>query len=112
MFSRYFIGDIDFIVLGHYWYADRSVGNFALKVEKKLKLPLVVITGDHGAPLFHLGRRVEYLEFTNANKFLENANHYLIVHKESDLQQIDEKLRRIIVSLITMTDSRELDIKN
>ena len=53
---------------------------------------------DHGALLFHLGRRVEYLEVTNANKFLENANHYLIVHKESDLQQIDEKLRRIIVS--------------
>ena len=53
---------------------------------------------DHGALLFHLGRPVEHLEVTNANKFLENANHYLIVHKESYLQQIDEKLRRIIVS--------------
>jgi phosphoglycerol transferase MdoB-like AlkP superfamily enzyme len=39
--------DINFIELGHYWYADRSIGNFAHKVEKKLKLPLVVITGDH-----------------------------------------------------------------
>ncbi len=42
-----FVADIDFIVLGHYWYADRSIGNFALRVEEKLKLPLIVITGDH-----------------------------------------------------------------
>jgi hypothetical protein len=53
---------------------------------------------NHPALLFHLGRRAEYLEIENANKFLENANHYLIVHKEPYLQQIDEKLRRIIVS--------------
>jgi phosphoglycerol transferase MdoB-like AlkP superfamily enzyme len=39
--------DIDFIELGHYWYADRSIENFALRVEKELKRPLVVITGDH-----------------------------------------------------------------
>jgi phosphoglycerol transferase MdoB-like AlkP superfamily enzyme len=39
--------DINFIELGHYWYADRCIGNFAHSVEKKLKLPLVVITGDH-----------------------------------------------------------------
>ena len=53
---------------------------------------------DHAALLFHLGRPVEYLEVADANKFLENPNHYLIVHKEPYLQQIDEKLRRIIVS--------------
>jgi len=41
------VADIDFIELGHYWYADRSIEKFALGVEKKLKLPLVVITGDH-----------------------------------------------------------------
>jgi hypothetical protein len=45
-----------------------------------------------------LGRPVEYIEVANANKFLENSHHDLIVDKESDLQQIDEKLRRIIVS--------------
>ena len=39
--------DINFIELGHYWYADRCIEAFALNVEKKLKLPLVVITGDH-----------------------------------------------------------------
>jgi phosphoglycerol transferase MdoB-like AlkP superfamily enzyme len=39
--------DINFIELGHYWYADRCIKNFVLGVEKKLKLPLVVITGDH-----------------------------------------------------------------
>jgi len=53
---------------------------------------------DHAALLFHLGRPVEYIEIENANKFLENNNHYLIVHKEPYLQQIDKKLRRIIVS--------------
>ena len=49
------------------------------------------------ALLFHLGRPVVYLQVANANNFLENANHYLIVHRQSDLEQIDEKLRRIIV---------------
>ena len=39
--------DINFIELGHYWFADRCIEDFALNVEKKLKLPLVVITGDH-----------------------------------------------------------------
>jgi hypothetical protein len=40
---------------------------------------------------------VEYLQVADANHFLENPNHYLIVRKKSDLQQIDEKLRRNIV---------------
>ena len=53
---------------------------------------------DHAALLFHLGRRVEYVEIADANKFLENPNHYLIVHKESDLQKIDERHRRLIIS--------------
>lgn len=53
---------------------------------------------DHEALLFHLGRPVEYIEVANANNFLENPNHYLIVERESKLEQIDEKLRRIIVS--------------
>jgi hypothetical protein len=53
---------------------------------------------DHEALLFHLGRPVEYIKIENANNFLKNANHYLIVDRESKLQQIDERLRRIIVS--------------
>ena len=53
---------------------------------------------DHAALLFDLGRPVEYVELADANNFLENPNHYLIVDKESKLEQIDEKLRRIIVS--------------
>jgi hypothetical protein len=52
---------------------------------------------EHAALLFHLGRPVEYVEIADANKFLENANHYLIVHKQSDLEQIDEKFKRTIV---------------
>lgn len=52
---------------------------------------------DHAALLFHLGRPVEYLKVADANHFLEKPNHYLIVDKESDLEQIDEKLRRAIV---------------
>jgi len=53
---------------------------------------------DHPALLFHLGRPVEKIELADANHFLENANHYLIVPEESYLQQIDVNLRRIIVS--------------
>jgi 4-amino-4-deoxy-L-arabinose transferase-like glycosyltransferase len=52
---------------------------------------------DHAALLFHLGRHVEYIQAANASHFLENPNHYLIVDKESDLEQIDEKLRQAIV---------------
>ena len=52
---------------------------------------------DHAALLFHLGRHVEYVQVANAKSFLENSNRYLIVDKESDLQQIDEKLRQAIV---------------
>ena len=51
---------------------------------------------DHAALLFHLGRPVEYVQIAKANQFLENPHHYLIVDKESKLQQIDEKFRRII----------------
>ena len=39
-----------------------------------------------------------YLEVADANKFLENADHYLIVERESKIEQIDEKFRRIIAS--------------
>jgi len=53
---------------------------------------------DHHALLFHLGRPVEYIQVADANKFLENPNHYLIVHKGPFLKKIDKKLRRIIVS--------------
>jgi len=53
---------------------------------------------DHAALLFHLGRPVEYVELSNANHFLQNSNHYLIVGKDSKLQQIDEKFRRVIFS--------------
>jgi len=53
---------------------------------------------NHEALLFHLGRSAEYIKVADANKFLENDNHYLIVPKESYLQQIDKKHRRIIVS--------------
>ena len=53
---------------------------------------------EHAALLFHLGRPVEYFEPADAKNFLENSNHYLIVHKNSNLEQIDEKLRRIILT--------------
>ena len=53
---------------------------------------------DHAALLFHLGRPAEYVDIADANNFLENPNHYLIVDKESKLEQIDEKRRRIILS--------------
>jgi len=53
---------------------------------------------DHAALLFHLGRPVEYVDIADANKFLENADHYLIVDKKSKLEQFDVNLRRIIIS--------------
>ena len=90
----FFMGDI---------YA--RVGNtkmsreFAEKVAQTVPGNAILGTLDkHAAVLFHLGRRVEYVELADANNFLEKSNHYLIVHKESNLQQIDEKHRRIIIS--------------
>ena len=56
---------------------------------------------DHAALLFHLGRPVEYVEIADANKFLDNLNNYLIVDKESKLEQIDVNLRRIIIAGIS-----------
>lgn len=34
-------------VLGHLWYADRSIGDFVRSAEKKLSMPLFAFTGDH-----------------------------------------------------------------
>lgn len=53
---------------------------------------------DHAALLFHLWRHVEYVEIADANKFFENLNQYLIVDKESKLEQIDVNSSRIIIS--------------
>jgi phosphoglycerol transferase MdoB-like AlkP superfamily enzyme len=41
------ISNVNFNVLGHFWYADRCIGDFAKKTEAKLKFPLVVVTADH-----------------------------------------------------------------
>ncbi len=72
---------------------------FAEKVAQTVPDNVTIGTlDDHAALLFHLGRPVEYVEIANANDFLKNPNHYLIVERESKLEQIDEKLRRIIVS--------------
>jgi hypothetical protein len=72
---------------------------FAEKVAQAVPGNIRIGTLDnHEALLFHLGRPVEYVDIENANQYLENPNHYLIVPKEPYLQQIDKKLRRIIVS--------------
>jgi phosphoglycerol transferase MdoB-like AlkP superfamily enzyme len=34
-------------VLGHLWYSDKCVGDFADKAERELERPLIAITGDH-----------------------------------------------------------------
>lgn len=34
-------------ILGHLWYADKSVADFAAETDRKLKRPLIAITGDH-----------------------------------------------------------------
>jgi hypothetical protein len=61
----------------------------------------------HAALLFHLRRPAQYIEVANANNFLENQNHYLIVDREFRLEQIVENLRRIIVSAYpTDTDAQ------
>jgi len=52
----------------------------------------------HAAFLFHLGRPAEYVEPADADNFLENSNHYLIVHKEYLLQMNDDKHKLIIIT--------------
>ena len=92
--SIFFVGDV-------YQRAGNTVLSraFAEKVAQTVPDNGCLDTLDaHEALLFHLGRPVEYIEVADANKFLQNPNHYLIVTKESYLQQIDKKLRRIIVS--------------
>ncbi len=41
--------NLDFNMLGHFWYSDRCIGDFVKGIEKKLKLSLIVVTGDHAA---------------------------------------------------------------
>ena len=90
----FFIGDI-------YARAGNTLlsREFAEKVAQTVPDNVTIGTlDDHAALLFHLGRSVEDIDIENANSFLENPNHYLIVERESKLEQIDEKLRRIMVS--------------
>ncbi len=39
-------------ILGHYWYADKCVGDFVREVSKNYALPLFAITGDHWGRFF------------------------------------------------------------
>jgi 4-amino-4-deoxy-L-arabinose transferase-like glycosyltransferase len=90
----FFVGDI-YQRVGNTYLSRDFAEKVAHTVPENTRLGTL---DDHHALLFHLGRPVEYIEIANANKFLENPNHYLIVERESNLEQIDEKLRRIIVS--------------
>ena len=90
----FFVGDI-YQRAGNTYLSRKFAEKVAHTVPDNTRLGTL---DDHHALLFHLGRPVEYIEIANANKFLENPNHYLIVERESKLEQIDEKLRRIIVS--------------
>lgn len=90
----FFVGDI-YQRAGNTYLSRKFAEKVAHTVPDNTRLGTL---DDHHALLFHLGRPVEYIEIANANKFLENPNHYLIVERESKLEQIDEKRRRIIVS--------------
>jgi len=90
----FFVGDI-YQRAGNIYLSRKFAEKVAHTVPDNTRLGTL---DDHNALLFHLGWPVEYIEIANANKFLENPNHYLIVERESKLEQIDEKLRRIIVS--------------
>jgi phosphoglycerol transferase MdoB-like AlkP superfamily enzyme len=43
---------VDLDVLGHLWYSDWALGQFVKEAEKKLKLPVFAITGDHSGRKF------------------------------------------------------------
>lgn len=43
---------VDLNMLGHLWYSDRALGRFVREAEKKLRLPLFAITGDHSGRKF------------------------------------------------------------
>ncbi len=40
---------LDYNYLGHLWYADREIGRFARKIERRWKSSLIAVTGDHAA---------------------------------------------------------------
>jgi phosphoglycerol transferase MdoB-like AlkP superfamily enzyme len=45
--ERFSRGNATLLKLGHLWYSDRAVGDFARQVEKTLPRTLLAITGDH-----------------------------------------------------------------
>jgi phosphoglycerol transferase MdoB-like AlkP superfamily enzyme len=45
-------GNTDLLMLGHHWYSDRAVGEFADGVMKRLPRSLIAITGDHWSRRF------------------------------------------------------------
>jgi hypothetical protein len=94
MALTFLVGDI-YQRAGNTWLSREFAEKVAQTVPANGRLGTL---DDHEALLFHLGRPVELIEVENANKFLQDPNHYLIVPEESFLLQIDKKLRRIIVS--------------
>ena len=51
-FKPLYDGKTPMRVFGHYWYADRCLGEFVRTVEAKLQYALVAITGDHASRRF------------------------------------------------------------
>ena len=48
-------------ILGHIWYTDKCIGDFVKAMEKRVSLPLFVITGDHYSRRF-LNEKPDYFE--------------------------------------------------
>lgn len=51
-FRPLYDGKVPLRVYGHYWYADKCLGEFVRAVEQKLPNPVLAITGDHGSRRF------------------------------------------------------------
>jgi len=51
-FKPLYDGKTPLRVFGHYWYADKCLGEFVRTVEQKLPHPVLAITGDHASRRF------------------------------------------------------------
>lgn len=90
----FFVGDV-YSRAGNTMISRKFAEKVAQIVPEKAQIGT---TDKHAALLFHLGRPVEFVEVANADKFLQDADHYLIVGKKSDLQKIDEKSRHVVLT--------------
>ncbi|HEX4638058.1 MAG TPA: LTA synthase family protein [Chthoniobacterales bacterium] len=68
-------------VLGHLWYSDKSVSEFALQGEQKLERPVFVVTGDHYS-------RKQYVSARPVHTLFEQLSVPLVIYGRKALENV------------------------